>query len=174
MTETAMTPPERDIIELVDMIWSTTLGFAIHAVDAADRREWTLPAVEAQVHIAGTWQGVVVLHTSQALAARVAQRMFDLGSAPPSAEDMQDAFGEVANITGGNIKGLLSEGDAHLSLPAVFQGFDYSVRVPGSRQVARVEFICDGEPLVVTVLHAEATRAAGADAHNRPQAVHAS
>jgi chemotaxis protein CheX len=162
-----MIPPERDIVDLVDMIWSTTLGFEIHAVDAADHHEWALPAVEAQVHIAGTWQGVVVLHTSQALAARVAQRMFDLGSAAPSAEDMQDAFGEVANITGGNIKGLISEGDAHLSLPAVFQGFDYSVRVPGSQQVARVEFICDGEPLVVTVLHAEQAPATGDHIHRR-------
>jgi chemotaxis protein CheX len=162
-----MIPPERDIIDLVDMIWSTTLGFEIHAVDAANRSEWTLPAVEAQVHIAGTWQGVVALHTSQALAVRVAQRMFDLGAEPPTPEDLQDAFGEVANITGGNIKGLLSEGDAHLSLPAVVQGFDYSVRVPGSRQVAQVEFICDGEPLVVTVLHAEQAGAAGEQGHRR-------
>jgi len=166
-----MNPSEHDIIELVDMIWSTTLGFEIHPVDAESRDEWTLPAVEAQVHIAGTWQGVVVLHTSKALAARVAQRMFDLGTEPPTPEDMQDAFGELANIAGGNIKGLISEGDAHLSLPAVVQGFDYSVRVPGSRQVARVEFICDGEPLVVTVLHAEGARATGDDVHRRLQAV---
>jgi chemotaxis protein CheX len=137
------------------MIWSTTLGLEAHPLDPADRHGWTLPAVEAQVHIAGTWQGVVVLHTSEALAARVAQRMFNLGENTPTAEDMQDAFGEVANITGGNIKGLISEGDAHLSLPAVVQGLDYAVRVPGSREVARVEFICEGEPLVVTVLHAE-------------------
>jgi chemotaxis protein CheX len=162
-----MIPPEHDIIELVDMIWSTTLGIETRALTHADRDDWTLPAVEAQVHIAGTWQGVVVLHTSEALAARVAQRMFNLGANTPTAEDMQDAFGEVANITGGNIKGLLSEGDAHLSLPAVVQGLDYAVRVPGSREVARVEFICEGEPLVVTVLHAEQAPAAGAQIHRR-------
>jgi chemotaxis protein CheX len=164
-----MTPPESDIIELVDMIWSTTLGIETRALTHEDHEEWTLPAVEAQVHIAGTWQGVVVLHTSEALAARVAQRMFNLGDETPTAEDMQDAFGEVANITGGNIKGLLSEGDAHLSLPAVVQGLDYAVRVPGSREVARVEFICEGEPLVVTVLHAEAAPAADALHHRRRQ-----
>jgi chemotaxis protein CheX len=164
-----MIPPERDIVDLVDMIWSTTLGMETHALarDAADRDEWTLPAIEAQVHIAGTWQGVVVLHTSEALAARVAQRMFNLGSEPPTQEDMQDAFGEVANITGGNIKGLLSEGDAYLSLPAVVQGFDYSIRVPGSQQISRVEFTCEGEPLVVTVLHAEQAGAAGGQVHRR-------
>jgi chemotaxis protein CheX len=150
-----MIPSEHDIIELVDMIWSTTLGFEIHAVHDANRQGWKLPAVEAQIHIVGTWQGAVVLHTSQALAARVARRMFNLGVEPPTPEDMQDAFGEIANITGGNIKGLLSAGNAHLSLPAVVQGLDYAVRVTGSEQIARVEFLCEGEPLVVTVLKAD-------------------
>ena len=150
-----MTPEPPDIIELVDMIWSATLGLQPQPLLQPKRDEWALPAVEAQVHIAGTWQGAVVLHTSQALAARVAQRMFSLGSTPPTSDDIQDAFGEIANITGGNIKGLISEGDAHLSLPVVIQGRDYSVRVPRSREVQRVEFLCEGQPLVVTVLQAE-------------------
>ena len=49
----------------------------------------------------------------------------------------------------------LSEGDAQLSLPAVVQGMDYAVRVPGSHQVGRYEFACEGEPLVVTILQAD-------------------
>jgi chemotaxis protein CheX len=97
-----------------------------------------------------------VLHTSQVLASRVAQRMFSLGSTPPTADDIQDAFGEIANVTGGNIKGMISEGDAHLSLPVVVQGRDYSIRVPRSRELQRVEFLCEGQPLVVTLLQAEA------------------
>ena len=152
-----MIPGQGDIIELVDMIWSATLGLTTQPLHQPKRDEWALPAVEAQVHIAGTWQGAVVLHTSQTLASRVAQRMFSLGSAPPTADDIQDAFGEIANITGGNIKGLISDGDAHLSLPVVIQGRDYSVRVPRSREVQRVEFQCEGQPLVVTLLQAEAT-----------------
>ncbi len=160
-----MIPTERDIIELVDMIWSTTLGLDVRPLDPANRDTWTLPAVEAQVHIAGTWQGVVVLHASEALAAVVAHRMLNLGRRTATPEDIQDAFGEIANMTGGNIKGLLSEGDAHLSLPAVVQGLDYSVRVPGSQPVLRVEFMCEREPLVVTLLQAAARRAPGHDAH---------
>jgi chemotaxis protein CheX len=165
-----MTLSERDIIELTDMIWSTTLGLTTEAVEATNREAWALPPVEAQIHIAGAWQGVVILHTSEVLAARVAQIMFNLGTAQPSPVDMQDAFGEVANMTGGNIKGLLSEGDAHLSLPAVVQGRDYSVHVPGSEQIARVEFVCEGEPLVITVLHAVAPPATSEPHHRRRHA----
>lgn len=168
-----MIPTERDIIELVDMIWSTTLGLDVRPFDPTSGTTWTLPAVEAQVHIAGSWQGAVVLHTSEALASIVAHRMLDLGRRSATPEDVQDAFGEIANQTGGNIKGLLSDGDAHLSLPAVVQGLDYQVRIPGSQQVLRLEFICEGEPLVVTLLQAGAARpaagharaGAGADAH---------
>jgi chemotaxis protein CheX len=168
MSETVVTLQDSDIIALVDMIWSTTLGLEIHPLEPVERDEWKLPAMEAQIHIAGTWQGVVVLHTSEKLARRIAQVMFNLGSAEPSAGDMQDAFGEVANITGGNIKGFVSESDAHLSLPAVVQGHDYAVHVPNSRQLVRVEFLCEGEPLVVTVLHAAPAAAIG-DFHRRRQ-----
>lgn len=153
-----MIPQERDIVELVDMVWSTTLGMETHLCDPGERERRPLPAVEAQVHITGTWQGLVALHTSQALAARIAQRMFRLDTTPPTAEDVQDAFGELANITGGNIKGLLSEGNAYLSLPAVVQGLDYSVRVPGSHEICRFEFFCEGEPLVVTIIQANRAR----------------
>lgn len=168
MIDTATCLQEREIIELVDMIWSTTLGLSVQPLGSMPRENWALPPIEAQVHIAGTWQGVVVLHTSEALAARVARVMFNLGNETPTPGDLQDAFGEVANITGGNIKGLISVGDAHLSLPSVVQGNDYSTHVPGSELVVRVEFICEGEPLVVTVLHATGVPASG-ELHRRRQ-----
>jgi hypothetical protein len=84
--------------------------------------------------------------------------MFSLGERPPTLADMQDAFGEVANITGGNLKGILSVDGAHLSLPTVVQGRDYTVSIPGSQEIARGVFTCEGRPLVVTVLRAEPGR----------------
>lgn len=162
-----MIPGSSDINELVDMIWSSTLGLHVEPLNQADRSNWVLPPVEAQVHIAGTWQGAVVLHTSQTLATLVAQRMFGLGATPPTADDIQDAFGEIANMTGGNIKGLISEGDAHLSLPLVVSGRDYSIRVPRSREVLRAEFLCEGQPLVVTVLQAEVAPASAEGSERR-------
>jgi chemotaxis protein CheX len=150
-----MQPNEQDIIDLVSMIWATTLEMPIRARTSSDREAWPASPIESQVHITGSWRGAVVLHTSEALANRITQKMFGLGTDTLSVEDRQDAVGEITNITGGNIKGLLSDGDAQLSLPAVVQGTSYAVRVPGSRQISRLEFVSDGEPLVVTVLEAE-------------------
>jgi len=150
-----MTPEELNITDVVNFVWSTTLDLHVEPMAKIPSASTSQPAMEAQVHIAGDWQGVVVLHAAPSLVANVAQRMFSLGDQPPTLDDMQDAFGEVANITGGNIKGLLSEGGAHLSLPTVVQGRDYQVSIPGSRQVARGVFACQGQPLVVTILQAD-------------------
>lgn len=151
----AMTPEELDLNEVLGFIWSTTLEMSLEPTERLPAGSAAEPAMEAQVHIAGDWQGAVVLHAAPSLVASVARRMFSLGEQPPTLDDMQDAFGEVANITGGNLKGLLSDGGAHLSLPTVVQGRDYSVTIPGSQEVARRAFVCEGFPLVVTIMRAD-------------------
>ena len=152
-----MSTEDLDLTELVGFIWLTTLEMAVEPAADAPRAA-SEPVMEAQVHITGDWQGAVVLHAAPALVTKIAQRMFSLGDRTPSLDDMLDAFGEMANITGGNLKGLLSAGEAHLSLPAVVQGCDYQVSIPGSRQVARKAFSCDGLPLVVTLLEPDRNR----------------
>ncbi|MBS1818606.1 MAG: chemotaxis protein CheX [Acidobacteria bacterium] len=148
-----MIPTQQDIFELTSLIWSTTLGMDVQPL-APDAATWPVPSVEAQVHITGTWRGVVVLHTSEALAAKVAHQMLNLGRRSATAEDIQDAFGEVANMTGGNIKGLLSDADARMSLPSVVRGRDYTVRVPRAQELVRATLSCQDEPLIITVLQA--------------------
>ncbi|NIQ01639.1 MAG: chemotaxis protein CheX, partial [Nitrospinaceae bacterium] len=51
------------------------------------------------------------------LARQAAAIMFQLQEDTAGPEEIQDAFGELANITGGNIKALLPE-PSYLSLPA--------------------------------------------------------
>ena len=149
-----MIPSERDIYELVAMIWSTTLGMDVSEQPPGRDAAWTEPSVEAQVHITGNWRGVVVIHASQGVAAKAAHSMLKLGRRSPTPEDIQDVFGEIANMTGGNIKGLLCDVDAKLSLPSVVLGRDYAVRVPRTQQLRKVTLSCEGEPLVVTLLEA--------------------
>ncbi len=149
-----MIPSERDIYDLVAMIWSTTLGMDVSALPPEGDTPWMEPSVEAEIHITGSWRGVVVLHASRLIAARAAHQMLSLGRRSPTLEDIQDVFGEIANMTGGNIKGLLCDADARLSLPSVVLGLGYRVRVPHTRQLRRVTLSCEGEPLVVTLLEA--------------------
>ena len=143
---------EGEITELIGMIMSTAVDLEVQAMAPGSTDARVQPVVGGAIQITGTWLGVVVLHASEVLAARCAQRMLDLGPTPPTTREMEDAFGELINMAGGNIKGLLSESGARLSLPMVMRGHDYSVRVPGTRQVGRFEYACDGEPLVITVL----------------------
>jgi chemotaxis protein CheX len=149
-----MIPSERDIYDLVTMIWSTTLGMEVSDQPPSRDGAWTEPSIEAQIHITGNWRGVVVLHASRQIAARAAHHMLNLGRREPTSEDIQDVFGEIANMTGGNIKGLLCDMDARLSLPSVVLGRDYTVRVPRTQQLRQVTLSCEGEPLVVTLLEA--------------------
>jgi CheY-specific phosphatase CheX len=86
-----------------------------------------------------------------ALASKLAKAMFALDGSDPAPEDLHDALGEIANITGGNIKALL-EGESALTLPVVVEGSSYRVRVPGGQVVNRVQFECEGMPFVVSII----------------------
>ena len=74
----------------------------------------------------------MLLQVPEAVARRAAAVMFELDASAASLEDMQDAVGELTNMTGGNVKALL-EGQCALSLPAVVEGRDYSIPCPGAR-----------------------------------------
>jgi chemotaxis protein CheX len=103
------------------------------------------------VQISGAWDGAVAVQCSGPLATRAAQRMFSLDADTVSAADLQDALGELTNMTGGNIKALLPE-PCTLGLPVVVEGGDYRLRLPGSSAVHRAYYRADGEMLIVTVL----------------------
>ena len=82
---------------------------------------------------------------------------------PPTLEDVQDALGEITNMTGGNLKALMP-GSCHLSLPAVIDGNDYRIRIPTARVLTRVLFECDGLPAVISLVAAGGTAAPQLDA----------
>ena len=155
----AIEPASIDIPDVVEMVWATTLDLPLERCEAeGDAARWSEPAIEAQVHITGDWQGSVVLHATAPLVRLIAQRMFRLGDQPPAHDDMCDAFGELANITGGNIKGMVSDGGAELSLPMVVDSSRADAPHPDGRCVSRCVFLCDGHPLAVMLLEAETPR----------------
>lgn len=147
-----MMPTEQEVVELVETIWETTLDMPL--ARAATRRPPALPLLEAQVHLTGTWRGAVVLQASLAVAGRIATRLFQSAEVPPAEEDVLDAFGEVANMVGGNFKGLVSTGDASLSLPIAAIGYEYRVRIPRSNCSMCIELACGDEPVIVSIFTA--------------------
>jgi chemotaxis protein CheX len=115
------------------------------------------------VQITGAWEGAVTVHCSAELAKVLTAAMFMVDPDDTTAEEVSDALGELANMVGGNVKALLPE-PCRISLPAVADGMDYRLSVPGARPVSAVTWTCNGEPLMVRLLERRtAENAAGSN-----------
>ena len=108
-----------------------------------------LPAdrLSAWVDVVGPWTGSVVLTTGRTTAGELTRAL--LGPAAPEVLehlDVVDAFGEIANVVGGNVKAALP-GPSALSLPEVGQA--PAVRNPAD--VVRIDVLWRGEPVAISV-----------------------
>ena len=104
-------------------------------------------ALSAWVDVVGPWTGSVVLTTGRQTAAELTRAL--LGPAAPELldhEDVADAFGEIANVVGGNVKAALP-GPSGLGLPEV--GEAPAVRNP--EDVVRIDVLWRGEPVSISV-----------------------
>ena len=104
-------------------------------------------AVSAWVDVVGPWTGTVVLSTGKETAEDLCRAL--LGPAAPPViedEDVADAFGEIANVVGGNVKAVLP-GPSALSLPEV--GDAPAVRSPAD--YVRLDVLWRGEPVSISV-----------------------
>jgi len=143
--------------ETVRNIWTVILELDVHELEDSDAALHKLNSertLTACVQLNGAWDGSVLLYCTAKLARNAAAVMFGMEPAGMSDEDIEDALGELANMTGGNMKALLPQ-PCELSLPAVVEGIDYRFVVPGSRVLSHVLLGCRGEPFLVTLLEKE-------------------
>lgn len=140
-----------NITQITEDVWTAMLGVEVKPNPPSTERDAGARVVAGCVQITGEWDGAVVLECSAALALRATALMFAIEETDAQPAEVHDAVGELANMTGGNLKSLLG-GDCALSLPAVTEGVDQVVSVPGGEVVERVAFDCDGELLVVSAV----------------------
>jgi chemotaxis protein CheX len=139
------------IIEIASTVWSSFLGMTLSAPESSESPiEDGGQTMTATVHISGGWNGSVILSGSTTLARRAAAAMFQIAADDLDDEEVADAFGELVNTIGGNLKSLLSE-PSQLSLPSVSQGAAHVVTIPGARLLEYVELACDDDRLQVAV-----------------------
>jgi CheY-specific phosphatase CheX len=142
------------ICETVRNIWTVILGMEVSEASANVeilKKVNTGRTLTACVQLAGAWEGSIMLYCTSDLARRAASVMFGMDTEAVSNDEIEDALGELANMTAGNIKTLLPR-PCELSLPAVVDGIDYRLVVPGSRISLKVLLECEQEPLLVTLL----------------------
>lgn len=144
-----MTITATDVGRITADIFASMLG--IELSEETGTRDPTDRLVTGMVSIAGDWQGTVTIEMSEALAIIVAGTMFGMTPDELTADEIHDAVGEMANMTGGNVKCMV-EGSCSLSLPSVTSGLQYQVDIPGAVVRERVERSYAGQPVIVTLL----------------------
>jgi chemotaxis protein CheX len=151
-TDANVTILRDDLRQIVESVFDTMLGLEVRAVDTpwfanGDR-------LSSAVHLAGHWNGAVLLECDMNQACRLAGRFLSMD--PPSAVDdeVRDVFGELANMIGGNMKCVMTPG-INLSMPCVVNGIDYTLRVCGAEVRDRLSFESAEGLFWVTILESK-------------------
>ena len=131
-------------------IWSSMLGIELAPGNGAMASLGDTNTMTACVQIGGDWTGAVTVQCPTTLAKQFAGAMFACGPDELELDEVRDALGELTNMTGGSIKGMLP-GDCQLSIPAVAEGNDSSLSIPKGVEAARVDFEVEGQPLEILV-----------------------
>lgn len=146
-----MTTTTIDLQQIGAEIWAAILGLELKPADAMAAHAEHARVVTGVVQITGDWGGAVTVQVSERLARTATALMFGSEPADVTEDEITDTVGELANMTGGNVKSLLS-GSCQLSLPSVTTGVDYQVHISGAEAIDRATADCDGELVVMTML----------------------
>lgn len=137
-----------ELAQIVNSVFGAMTGLEA----SEDGLSWFPSAdrLTAAVHLAGDWNGAVLVECGRELACRFAGCFLSID--PPGAVDdvVRDVLGELANMIGGNLKCVLMQG-IRLSMPSIVDGSDYSLRVCGAEIRERLAFRCAGGQFWVTV-----------------------
>src|SRR4051794_37678321 len=104
-TIAAVLPTQEELTELIEEVWSSYLdgeilaGLESPVAPEADR-------MVSWVSITGEWTGHLQVQTTPSAAREIAACMFQMDSADISSDEIADAFGEIANMVGGGVKGM--------------------------------------------------------------------
>jgi chemotaxis protein CheX len=136
--------PTEVVSELVELAWQSFFGSQLVPIEPDP--VVTDDVTCASISIGGPWNATLLLHCARPLVRRGAAEMLGIELVELTDTDVHDIMGELANIIGGNLKGVVSDGDAvwTLSLPVVSNSMQ---TVPGSKLAAHVAFLSDGESI---------------------------
>jgi CheY-specific phosphatase CheX len=142
-----------DLCEIMDAVVSTMLHTSAVPMpesagtgNLAPNDTWS-----GHVKISGAFKGVIILTCSHQFALHAARSIF--GESSPKDEDATDALAELTNVTGGNVKCLMSNlvsSTCQLSLPVVTRG-PFSIP-SGGKKLRELWATCEGHKLGVTVV----------------------
>lgn len=146
-----------ELIHVVDELFSSMAGMKLTPAPAPFHFDREKPRVVSAVQIVGEWQGAVRLDTDLELCRLVCSRFLGVEPGDLAADDIRDAAGELANITGGSVKALLAP-TCSLSLPSVVVGQNYEFSVLQGKVIQESSFLHDSGHLLVSVLEKQGVK----------------
>lgn len=149
----AYLPTAEDLASIAEQVWASYIGDEIYPDPAGEGQEY--PAVIAHVSISGPWNGAVLIGCEPAAARAIAAAMFATEADEVVDDEVGDAFGEMANIIGGNVKALLPEPSV-LSLPSVALD-TRGLHLPGATIQSRADLTWNGAPVHISVWEGQPT-----------------
>jgi chemotaxis protein CheX len=115
---TAALPSAPELTEIVDQVWASFLDGELIPLAEPDVTRPYGGCLVAWVSIGGDWSGHLSVVCSDSAARAIATDMFQLDSSEVTIAEVADALGEIANMVGGSVKGMVGA-NAVLSLPQV-------------------------------------------------------
>jgi chemotaxis protein CheX len=118
---------EAETQQIVVDVFTSMLKMELERVDVPDER-YHSPILTAAVHFVGSWKGALRIECTPEQVFEYTRRLLGVELPTEVNEDVCDAFGELANMIGGNLKAVLPP-VVQLSMPSVVKGVDYAMRI---------------------------------------------
>jgi CheY-specific phosphatase CheX len=150
-----LTYPTVEMAEIVGSVFQTMMQ--VETWPAAAAPPTSPPEVMAVIHLAGGRGGAVVLGCSHAQACVWAGRFLGEPAPPEVDDDVRAVLSELANMVGGNLKGVISPG-AQLSMPAVVDGASYRLSFGTGGDWTRQGFDCEQGPFWAAWIESDPAR----------------
>jgi len=143
-------PYEAETRQIVTDVFTSMLKMDIEEVQASEQCKAS-PLLTAAVHFVGSWKGALRIECTPEQTFQYAKHLLDIDLPTEVNEDVCDAFGEIANMIGGNLKAVLPP-VVQLSMPSVVRGQDYSMRICHAVTACKLAFDSDCGVFWVTLV----------------------
>jgi chemotaxis protein CheX len=140
-----------ELLNAVDEIFSSMASMQLVPSQSLLQPDKRNGGITSTVQIVGNWQGAVRLDLDLKLARVACARLLGVEPDDLSHDDVRDAAGELANITGGSVKALLAP-TCSLSLPSVVIGQDYEVSFLQGKVIQEAAFSHEAGSLLVSII----------------------
>ena len=154
MTTAVASLTKEDLVQLAVEVWSSMANIALSPSEEPYSPSKLGYAVSS-VQILGAWEGAVRLDMDMALARNTTAQMLMAQADEISRDELHDAAGELANMTGGGFKALLPQ-PCSISLPSVASGVEYEFQICHGKKILQSTLTSKFGNLQLTVLEKEA------------------